>query len=173
MCTLVAQSCLTLSDSMHCSPPGFFVHWILQATILQWIAIPFSRISSQPRDQTQISHIGGRFLTIWATRKAWKWLIIKMSLQEVKELRSSYTPIPCFPSPLVVGGSAGKEFVCNAGELGLILVLGRSSGEGNGNPPQYCCLENPMDRGASQVMVHRVEKSQTWLKRLSSSSSIL
>ena len=46
------------------------------------------------------------------------------------------------------GGSDSKESVCNAGDLGLILVLGRSPGEGNGNPLQYCCLENPMDRRA-------------------------
>ena len=46
------------------------------------------------------------------------------------------------------GGSAGKEFACNAADLGLIPGLGRSPGEGNGNPLQYSCLENPMDRGA-------------------------
>ena len=157
---------------MHCSPPGFFVHWILQATILQWIAIPFSRISSQPRDQTQISHIGGRFLTIWATRKAWKWLIIKTSLQEVKELRSSYTPIPCFPSPLVVGGSAGKEFVCNAGDLGSIPGLGRSPGGGHGNPLQYSCLGNSMNRVVWRATVHRIAKSRKRLKQLSAAQHI-
>ena len=46
------------------------------------------------------------------------------------------------------GGSEGKESACNAGDLGLIPGLGRSPGEGNGNPLQYSCLENPMDRGA-------------------------
>ena len=49
------------------------------------------------------------------------------------------------------GGSAGKESVCNAGGLGLIPGLGRSAGEGNGNPLQYSCLENPMDRGSWQA----------------------
>ena len=44
------------------------------------------------------------------------------------------------------GGSAGKESVCNAGDLGLIPGLERSPGEGNGNPRQYSCLENPMHR---------------------------
>ena len=44
------------------------------------------------------------------------------------------------------GGSDGKEFACNAGDQGLIPGLGRSRGEGNGNPLQYSCLENPMDR---------------------------
>ena len=45
------------------------------------------------------------------------------------------------------GGSGGKASVCSAGELGLIPELGRSSGEGNGSPVQYSCLENPMDEG--------------------------
>ena len=46
------------------------------------------------------------------------------------------------------GGAEVKASACNAGDLGLIPELGRSSGEGNGNPLQYSCLENPMDRGA-------------------------
>ena len=54
--------------------------------------------------------------------------------------------------------SDGKEFACNAGDLGLILRLGRSSGEENGNPLQYSCLENPMDRGAWWATVHGVTK---------------
>ena len=48
------------------------------------------------------------------------------------------------------GGSDGKEPACNAGALGLIPGLGRYPGEGNGNPLQYSCLENPVDRGAGQ-----------------------
>ena len=47
---VVAQSCLTLCDSMDCSPPDSSVHGILQARILKWVAIPFSQGSSQPRD---------------------------------------------------------------------------------------------------------------------------
>ena len=61
-----------------------------------------------------------------------------------------------FPS-----GSDSKESVCNAGDPGLILGLRRSPGEGNGNPLQYSCLENPMDKGACQATVHGVTKSQT------------
>ena len=52
------------------SLPGSSVHGILQARILEWVAIPFSRGSSWPRDPTRLSHIAGRFFTIWATRKA-------------------------------------------------------------------------------------------------------
>ena len=54
--------------------------------------------------------------------------------------------------------SASKESVCNAGDLDSIPGLGRAPGDGNGNPVQYYCLENPMDRGARQATVHGVTK---------------
>ena len=54
--------------------------------------------------------------------------------------------------------SVGKESACNAGDLGSIPRLGRSPGEGNGNPLQYSCLENPMDRGTWRATVHRVSR---------------
>ena len=66
----VAQSCPTLCDPMDCSPPGSSVHGILQARILEWVAMPSSRGSSPAKDQSQVSHIAGRFLTIWATKEA-------------------------------------------------------------------------------------------------------
>ena len=66
----VAQSWPTLYDPVDCSLPGFSVHGILQARILEWVAISFSRGSSQPRDGTQVSHIGGRRFNLWATREA-------------------------------------------------------------------------------------------------------
>ena len=61
----VAQSCPSLCDPMNCT-----VHGILQARIPEWVAFPLSRGSSQPRDQTQVSHIAGGFFTSWATREA-------------------------------------------------------------------------------------------------------
>ena len=57
--------------------------------------------------------------------------------------------------------SVGKESACYAGDLGSIPGLGRSPGEGNGNPLQYPCLENPLDRGAWWTIVHGVTKGQT------------
>ena len=66
VCVLVTQLCLTLCDAMDCSLPCSS----LQARILEWVAIPFSREWSQPKDQTQVSCIAGRFFTIWATREA-------------------------------------------------------------------------------------------------------
>ena len=70
----VAQSCLTPWDCMDCSPLVSSVHGILQARILEWVAAPFSRRSSQPRDETWVSCITGRFFTVWATREALKGL---------------------------------------------------------------------------------------------------
>ena len=67
---LVAQSCLTLCNPMDCSSPSSSVHGNLQARILEWVAIPFSRGSSQPRDWTQVSSNAGRFFTVWVTREA-------------------------------------------------------------------------------------------------------
>ena len=58
-------------------------------------------------------------------------------------------------------GSAGKESACNAGDPGSIPGLGRSPGEGNGNPLQDSCLENPMDRGDWQATVHGAAKGRT------------
>ena len=61
----VAQSCPTV-----CDPMDYTVHGILQARILEWVAFPFSRGSSQPRGWIQVSHIAGRFFTSWATKEA-------------------------------------------------------------------------------------------------------
>ena len=61
------------------------------------------------------------------------------------------------------GGSDGKESTCNVGDPGSIPGLGRSPGEGNGNPLQYYCLENSTDRGAWWATVHGVAKSWTRL----------
>ena len=73
-----------------------------------------------------------------------------------------FSPASCI-SRAFPGGSAGKESACNVGDPGLIPGLGRSPEEGNGNPLQYSCLENSMDRGAWWAAVQGVEKSQTWL----------
>ena len=69
------------------------------------------------------------------------------------------------------GGSEVKASACNVGDLGSIPGSGRSPGEGNGNPLQYSCLENPMDGGAWWATVHRVAKSQTQLRNFTSLGS--
>ena len=58
------------------------VHGILQARILEWVAFPFSREYSQPRDQTQVSHIAGGFFTSWAIREAQKWQKMTLNLKK-------------------------------------------------------------------------------------------
>ena len=63
VCVLVAQSCLTVCNPLGCGLPCSSLHGILQARILEWVAIP-SRGSSPPRDRTPVSHIAGRFFTI-------------------------------------------------------------------------------------------------------------
>ena len=75
MCVLVAQLCSTLYNPMNCSSPDSSVHVTSQARILEWVAMPSSRGSSQPRDWTWVSHSAGRFFTIWATREALLWML--------------------------------------------------------------------------------------------------
>ena len=79
----------------------------------------------------------------------------------------SGVPLPTtrdrLPTPVFLGfpsGSAGKESACNTGDLGSIPGLGRAPGEGNGNPLQCSCLENPMDRGAWQATVYGVTRAR-------------
>ena len=85
---LEAQSCLILCDCMDWSPPGPFIHGIFQATILEWVAIPFFRGSSPPMHWTQVSCFAGKFFTVWSTREAWdkmgsgtKWQKLFLSRQ--------------------------------------------------------------------------------------------
>ena len=63
-------SVMSNCDPTDCGPPGSSVHWILQARILEWFAIPFFRGPSRPRDRTPVSCIANRFFTIWATTEA-------------------------------------------------------------------------------------------------------
>ena len=66
----VAQSCRTLCDPVDCSLPGSSLHGLLQARVLEWVVISFSKGSSQPRDRTWVSCIAGRRFNLWATREA-------------------------------------------------------------------------------------------------------
>ena len=120
---------------MGCSPLGSSVHRIYQARTLEWVAISFSRESSLPKDQTQVSCTAGRFFTSRATREA---QIEKVySLPQCKRI----------------------TFVYNSN----MLYLKQSFGEGNGTQLQYSCLENPMDGGAWWAAVYGVAKSRARL----------
>ena len=82
---------------MDCSPPGSFIHGVLQARILEWVAIPFSRGSSWPRDQTWVSHTAGRFFTIWH-------FVLLLLLSHFSRLRLCATPIEGSPSGSPIPG---------------------------------------------------------------------
>ena len=86
----VSQSCSTLYNPVDCSLPGFSVHGIFQARVLEWVAVSFSRGSSQPRNWTQVSHIAGRRCTIWATKEAQRKAVPK-NVQTATQLHSSHT----------------------------------------------------------------------------------
>ena len=86
----------------------------------------------------------------WATSSSSSW--------ELNRTANPQDPPWGFP-----GGSDGKETASNEGDPSLIPRLVISLGEGNGNPLQYSCLENPMDKAAWQATVHGVAKSRTWL----------
>ena len=76
----VTQPCPILCDPVDCNLLDFSIHGILQARILEWIAISFSRGSSRPRDQTRVSRIGGRRFNLWATRELYaKWTFVNKS----------------------------------------------------------------------------------------------
>ena len=97
----VTQLCPTLCDPMDCSLPGSSLHGILQARVLEWVAISFSRGSSWPRDQTQVSCISGRRFNLWAIRevarfKFYYWLC-KYLLTDIFVSRLT----PPFTSPIL------------------------------------------------------------------------
>ena len=133
----VAQLCLALCNPMDCSPPDSSVHGILQARILEWVAIPFSRGSSWPRNRTWVS-------TIWNTREALHNIIAQKGAKHEWMHEAEYI--------------SGKESDCQAGDVGSVPRLGESPGEGNHNSLQYPCLGNLMDRGICWATVHRVAK---------------
>ena len=87
----VTQSCPTLCDPVDCSLPGSSVHQILQARILEWVAISFSRGSSQPRDRTQVSRIGGRRFNLWATMEDTYYYCYHLHVHGTLQLTISFT----------------------------------------------------------------------------------
>ena len=106
-----------------------------------------------------------KFVLPFAGCSPWGWLQSMGLLRVRHDWATSLSLSLCWGFP---GGSEDKASACNAGDPGSISGLGRSPGEGNGNPLQYSCLENPMDRGAWQATVHRVTKRQTWLSDFTS-----
>ena len=104
--------------------------------------------------ETRVQSLGGKDL-LEKGMAAYSSILASRTSHPKKELKE----ILGFP-----GGSEVKASACNAGDTSSIPGLGRSPGEGNGNPLQYSCLENPMDRGAWWASVHGVAKSRTRLR---------
>ena len=121
--TSLAQSCPTLCNPVDYSPPGFFVHGILQAKILEWVAISFSRGSSRPRDRTQVSHIAGRCFNLWATREVppeypgWVWSLEFSVKEEWKKIRKFDFVITANSFPCILMKPSIKMYVTLRGVL--------------------------------------------------------
>ena len=206
-CVIVAQSC-PLCDAMDCSLPGSFVHGILQARILEWVAVPLSTGSSRPRDWTWVSHPVSRFFTSWATREAFLGnlsltsVVLKTRVEcHCSLMHTLGKHMGCFPhwitkTTFIQGYCVPPEKAMAPHsstlawkipwmeEPGRLQSMGSPRvgydwatsfsriGEGNGNPLQCSCLENPRVRGPWWAAVYGVAQSRTQLKRLSSSSSV-
>ena len=141
----VTQSC-QLCDPMGCSLPGSFTHGILQARILEYVAVLFSRGSSQPRDPTQISLIAGRFFTNWATAISNVWFFF------------FFDPMVCsLPSSSVHGILCARilEWVAIPFSRGIFPIQGSNPGllhcrhilyhlNYQGSPRWLYCLSNKM-----------------------------
>ena len=167
----VAQMCPTLCDPMDWSPPCSSVHGLLQGRIVEWIAMHFSRGSSQLRDWTQVSCIAGRFFTVWATWEALQvCIIITITLSlffnlilHINKFISRGIQISIAKNTVA---GRWRDNTCNnklwstgAQQKCSIRDSHPSYAEGNGTLLQHSCLENPMDRGAWWAAVHGVAES--------------
>ena len=166
---MIAKLCSTLCIPLDYSPTGSSVQGISQARILEWVAISYSRASSQPRDWTLISCFGrcilyklshmGSPCPSCGTRLKLSQISsqIAFSKSEYYQKRdrkiSVRSWVPWFPDDSMV-----KNQPANAGDTSSLLGWGRSPEDRKGNPLQYSSLGNPMNRGALQSIVHGVAK---------------
>ena len=123
----VAQSCLTLCDPMDCNPTGSSVHGILRARILKWVAIPFSRGSSQSRDQTRVSCLAGRFFTTWPPEKPIG--LINAPLEDSRELPYLFHHVRTWQSELrsLPDTESDSPFILDFSSVRNISLLTRNS----------------------------------------------
>ena len=107
----VAQLCPTL-----CDPMDYRVHWILQAWILEWVAFPFFKWSSQPRDRTQVSHFAGGFFTSWSTGKPKNTGVGSLSLLSGSSQPRNQIGVSCIAGRFFTTELSGKPtnpFICD------------------------------------------------------------
>ena len=123
---LVAQLCSNLCDLIDCSPPGFSVHGISQASILESVAIFFSRGSSWPRSQNHISCAGNQILYHWATREAFVLKFQRLLLEEREE--SEKVGLKLNIQKMKIMASSPHHFMANrwrnSGNSGRLYFLG-------------------------------------------------
>ena len=146
--------------------------------ILEWLTasqLPWVSLFWELCESTQLR--GSHILypqKLWDNKCSFQWLTFGvLCYVAVAKTHPSWSGVASQSQSNFSGSSVGRESVCNAGDagdMGSIPGSGRSSGGGHGNPLQHSRLGNPMDRGAWQAIVHRVAKSWTWLKWLSSGS---
>ena len=110
------QSCLTLCDTVDCSPSGFSVHGILQATILERVSMPSSRGSSQPRDRTQISCMGRQVFTTKSPGKPHLYLYLSMCTNACQKVHIYKEMFVCI-------GLYKYTYVCKCTHLCMCLYL--------------------------------------------------
>ena len=145
----VAQLCLTLCDPMDCT-----VHGILQARILEWVAFPFSRGSSQPRDQTQVSLSAGRFFTSWATGEPYELDLLLLSHVSCVRLCG---PTDGSPPDFTVPG------ILQARTLEWVAIYFSSAWKvkSESEVSQSCLtLHNPMDCSLPGSSVHGISQTR-------------
>ena len=150
------QLCLTLCDPMDCSLPGSSVHGILQARVLECVAIPFSSYLPDPVIEPRSPALQAESLP---TEPPGRPIVVSMYVGYIydQKMFGGYSVLVWASQVALVV----NNLPANAGDIrdvGSIPGLGRSPGKGHGNPLQYSCLENPMDRGAWWAIVHRVQR---------------
>ena len=164
---LVAQSCPALCNPKDCSLPDSSVYGILQARILEWVAIPFPKGSSWLSDQTQVSCIAGRSLPFEPPEKPFSdENAIMLDISYNLSWRRQWHPTPV----LLPGKSHGRRSLVGCSPWGryksdtterLHFHFSPSRiGEGNGNPLQCSCLESPRDGRAWWAAVYGVAQSR-------------
>ena len=164
-------SCVQLHNPMDCSPPGSSVQGILQARVLEWVAISFPRGPSRLRDQTHISCIAGEFFTVWATREV---LVFrhKNSVVVGEETEAHWPPTPDFNLP--VRGPAYTLLLSTPS--GMSCMQAASCQCGGSQEPIWCLCRGgwpgwrAVDAGAGggvrleeQLLCVRVGGSQHWI----------
>ena len=100
----VSQLCPTLCNPMDCNLPGSTVHGILQARILEWLAISFSRRSLRPRDCTRVSRVVGRRFTIWATREERKEELKSLLMKMKEEIEKAGLKLNILKTKIMASG---------------------------------------------------------------------